>query len=120
MALSLRVTHALSLWFLSFLVSLRITAAKVVTHHFNIEWISAAPDGYVRPVVAINGAFPPPIIHVTLGDELDIHTVNNLGKLLQRFTFMDYGSREVRHKMALFKSASVEFLPTKASLTDSS
>lgn len=55
------------------------SAAKIVTHHFNIGWISAKPDGFVRPVVAINGQFPAPTIHVTVGDELEIHAVNNLG-----------------------------------------
>lgn len=58
---------------------LQLTAAKTITHHFNIGWISAKPDGFLRPVVAINGQFPAPTIHVTRGDELVIHAVNNLG-----------------------------------------
>lgn len=64
---------------LALLCYLQISTAKVVTHHFNIGWINAAPDGYMRPVVAINGEFPPPTLHVTIGDELVIHTINNLG-----------------------------------------
>lgn len=66
--------------FLLFFLSLfDFSASKVVTHHFNIGWIDASPDGYDRPVVAINGHFPPPTIYVTIGDELIIHTTNNLG-----------------------------------------
>lgn len=79
MAPSLRLSYASSLWLLALFPCLQIAAAKVVTYHFNIGWISAAPDGYVRPVIAINGLFPPPTIHVTVGDELVIHTINNLG-----------------------------------------
>jgi iron transport multicopper oxidase len=72
---------ALFSWILSLLLLgyCQVTTAKIVTHHFDIGWISASPDGFVRPVVAINGQFPAPTINVTLGDELVIHVFNNLG-----------------------------------------
>ncbi len=64
--------------------------AKVVTYNFNIGWISAAPDGVTRPVIAINGQFPLPTINVTVGDHVVINTVNNLGNTSATLHFHGY------------------------------
>lgn len=51
------------------------------THIYDWEftWISAAPDGLVRPVISVNGQFPPPTINIVKGDRVIIHAFNNLG-----------------------------------------
>src|ERR1700679_2021912 len=57
----------------------QIALGSVVTYNWKLGWINAAPDGFNRPVVAINGQFPLPTINVTLGDQIVINAVNNLG-----------------------------------------
>jgi iron transport multicopper oxidase len=54
-------------------------SSSVVTYNWNFSWINAAPDGFNRPVISINGQFPLPIITVTVGDQIVINAVNNLG-----------------------------------------
>lgn len=62
---------------LSFIASL--VQAKTHTHEWDIAWKLAAPDGFLRPVVAINGLFPGPEIHIQKGDRVIIKANNNLG-----------------------------------------
>ncbi|EAU92032.2 laccase 5 [Coprinopsis cinerea okayama7 len=40
--------------------------------------INASPDGFTRPVVAVNGQHPPPPILANKGDDFQITVVNNL------------------------------------------
>ncbi|KAH7119687.1 multicopper oxidase-domain-containing protein [Dendryphion nanum] len=67
----------LRLWVLIACAS--ICFAKTVTYNFNIGWVSAAPDGYRRPVIGINGQWPIPIIEANEGDTIVVHTTNSLG-----------------------------------------
>lgn len=53
--------------------------AATVTLDWNVTWVWAAPDGYGRPVIGINGQWPPPQIHVNLKDQLIINLTNGLG-----------------------------------------
>lgn len=58
----------------------RVAAAAVIEHNFNITWVWANPDGLrARPVIGVNGVFPPPALTASLGDEIVINTWNNLG-----------------------------------------
>ena len=41
--------------------------------------MTAAPDGFSRPVIGINGQFPPPEVHIQKGDRVVAHVYNNLG-----------------------------------------
>ena len=52
------------------------TAATTVYQTWDIDWINAAPDGVMRPVVGINGQWPCPQLDVNIGDEVWI-VVNN-------------------------------------------
>lgn len=54
-------------------------AAATVTYDFNIGWINASPDGFTRPVIAVNGQFPPPVVEATVGDTVVVNVKNNLG-----------------------------------------
>jgi iron transport multicopper oxidase len=42
-------------------------------------WVSAAPDGFTRPVIGINGAWPCPTITGKVGEIITIHLANKLG-----------------------------------------
>ncbi|KAF2787450.1 multicopper oxidase [Melanomma pulvis-pyrius CBS 109.77] len=55
-----------------------LSLAKTVVYHFDIDWVSAAPDGFVRPVIGINGEWPIPTIEVDLGDTVVVHAKNSL------------------------------------------
>src|ERR1700761_3563697 len=55
-------------------------ASSVVEHTWDITWVLANPDGRLeRPVIGVNNAWPPPSIHVNLGDRLIVHVTNSLG-----------------------------------------
>ena len=53
--------------------------AKTVQYNWNIGWVTAAPDGFSRPVIGINGEWPCPQIDVDVGDRLVIDIYNGLG-----------------------------------------
>ncbi|KAH8778303.1 multicopper oxidase-domain-containing protein, partial [Hyaloscypha sp. PMI_1271] len=49
------------------------------TYNWNLGWVNAAPDGYTRAFVGINGQWPLPAITANIGDTIKINLVNNLG-----------------------------------------
>ncbi|GAT19262.1 conidial pigment biosynthesis oxidase Abr1/brown 1 [Aspergillus luchuensis] len=53
--------------------------SKNVYLDWNITWVTAAPDGYARPVIGINGHWPCPQIDVDVGDNLIVDVYNGLG-----------------------------------------
>lgn len=53
--------------------------AKEVRHHWNITWVQAAPDGYVRPVIGVNGKWPCPTLDLELNDRIIVEVYNGLG-----------------------------------------
>ncbi|EYE98109.1 multicopper oxidase abr1 [Aspergillus ruber CBS 135680] len=53
--------------------------AKDVHLSWNITWVNAAPNGYSRPVIGINGEWPCPQVDVDLGDRLIVDVYNGLG-----------------------------------------
>ena len=56
-----------------------LVAAKDVYLSWNVTWVNAAPDGFERPVIGVNGAWPWPQIDVDVGDQLIVDVYNNLG-----------------------------------------
>lgn len=65
---------------LSLLLGLAATAlAKTVSVDWDIGWVSAAPDGYTRPVIGINGQWPPPALEVDVNDTIIATVHNSLG-----------------------------------------
>ncbi|KAF2490291.1 hypothetical protein BU16DRAFT_470681 [Lophium mytilinum] len=62
--------------FFAFFVS---CLAKTVTYNFDITWVNAAPDGFSRPVIAMNKQWPLPIIEADLGDTVIVKARNLLG-----------------------------------------
>ncbi|EFX03254.1 iron transport multicopper oxidase fet3 precursor [Grosmannia clavigera kw1407] len=53
--------------------------AATVTYDWDITWVYAAPDGYGRPVIGINGAWPCPKIEAEVGDTVVVNVNNQLG-----------------------------------------
>ncbi|KAK3385615.1 Cupredoxin [Podospora didyma] len=49
------------------------------TFDWDIGWVRAAPDGFARPFVGINGQWPCPPLVANLGDEIKIRVTNSLG-----------------------------------------
>jgi len=57
-----------------------VCQAKIVSHDFNVTWVTANPDGlYERKIVGINGQWPLPVIEVHKGDQLVVNMYNGLG-----------------------------------------
>ena len=57
-----------------------LVQAATVTYDFNITWVTANPDGaFKRPVIGINGKWPIPVMTATVGDQVIVNVVNQLG-----------------------------------------
>ena len=53
---------------------------QAAVYTWNLGWIYQNPDGlHRRPVIAINGQWPPPTLNVTIGELVTINLVNKLG-----------------------------------------
>lgn len=71
--------HRIYLSFLIGLINYTSVLAETVTYDWNITWVWASPDGYGRPVIGINNAWPCPVINAFLGDTVVINLSNKLG-----------------------------------------
>lgn len=65
-----------SLLLMSFLAPLAL--AKTVYYNWNITYVQAAPDGFERRVIGINGAWPCPQIDADIGDTVIVDAYNGL------------------------------------------
>ncbi|PSR91997.1 Cupredoxin [Coniella lustricola] len=70
----MRLTNAFSLLALA-----GSALADTVTYDWTIDWVTASPDGFARPVIGINGQWPCPLVQVNQGDTLIVNVQNNLG-----------------------------------------
>ena len=61
------------------LTSASLGLAATVTYNWDITWVTAAPDGFSRPVIGINGKWPCPPIEATVGDTVVVRLTNKLG-----------------------------------------
>ncbi|GME64925.1 putative ferrooxidoreductase protein [Neofusicoccum parvum] len=62
------------------LLSSGFVAAATVNLDWNITWVTANPDGMLeRPVIGINGQWPPPLLNFTKGDQVIANVYNALG-----------------------------------------
>lgn len=53
---------------------------ETVERDFRVGWTYANPDGACnRPVIAVNGEWPLPLITASVGDQLVLHVHNELG-----------------------------------------
>lgn len=68
--------------FYSFAIVLFVQAllviASTVTFNWDIDWVSVAPDGIVRPAVGVNGQWPCPPMYVNIGDQVILKVNNKL------------------------------------------
>lgn len=52
------------------------SAQETRYYSFKVAWFTAAPDGFKRPVLGINGQFPGPTILTMVGDRLVVNVSN--------------------------------------------
>ncbi|RMZ68321.1 Conidial Pigment Biosynthesis brown1 [Pyrenophora seminiperda CCB06] len=52
--------------------------AKTVSYDFSVGYVTAAPDGFTRQVIGINGQWPIPTIECDEGDTVSVTVHNNL------------------------------------------
>jgi iron transport multicopper oxidase len=57
---------------------LQLATAATHTYNWDIEWVTAAPDGFARPVIGINGQWPCPQVDATIGDRVIFNVYNGL------------------------------------------
>lgn len=53
--------------------------AATVEYDWEVGWVTAAPDGFLRPVIGVNGRWPCPAIEASVGDTVVVRLTNNLG-----------------------------------------
>jgi iron transport multicopper oxidase len=56
-----------------------VSNAGTVTYNLDITWSLGNPDGFERPVIGINGTWPPPVLYATKGDRVVVNVQNLLG-----------------------------------------
>lgn len=56
-----------------------VILADTVTYDWEITWVNAAPDGFSRPVIGVNGQWPCPVIEAHAGDTVVMNVKNSLG-----------------------------------------
>ncbi|KAJ0415862.1 Cupredoxin [Aspergillus carlsbadensis] len=62
------------------LLLIAAASAATVQYIFNITRVTANPDGlHTRPVIGINGQWPPPVLNVTRGNRIITSVYNGLG-----------------------------------------
>ncbi|KAL2758029.1 hypothetical protein ACRALDRAFT_1061285 [Sodiomyces alcalophilus JCM 7366] len=71
-----------------------VVRAATVTYDWQVDWISAAPDGFTRPVIGINGEWPCPPIEASVGDNVVVKLTNNLGNQSTSLHF--HGIRQIQ------------------------
>ena len=69
------------LYFLAFLFGLVAArgcprSGPTTTFKWDVSYITAAPDGVPRPVIGVNGQFPPPTIKVQKNDVVELQITN--------------------------------------------
>lgn len=82
--------------------------AATVTYNWDITWVSAAPDGFTRPVIGVNGAWPCPMIQANAGDTIVINLTNKLGNETTGLHFhgiSQYGTPEMDGPVAATQCA---------------
>lgn len=63
----------------TFLSLASVASAATVTYNWDVTWVNAAPDGFMRPVIGINNQWPCPTIEATKGDTVVVNVNNKLG-----------------------------------------
>ncbi|KAF2196479.1 multicopper oxidase 1 [Delitschia confertaspora ATCC 74209] len=63
------------------LLSVSCVYTATVSYDWDIGWVRAAPDGYERSVMGVNGEWPPPVIEANEGDEIVVKVHNSLGNI---------------------------------------
>ncbi|KAI9733631.1 MAG: hypothetical protein M1834_003233 [Cirrosporium novae-zelandiae] len=101
-----------------------LSFAKTVEYNWNIGFVTAAPDGYSRRVIGINGQWPCPQIDVDEGDRVIVHVCNELGNQSTSLhwhgihqtgsTHMDGASGTSQCPIAPGQSFTYDFLAEKA------
>jgi len=51
--------------------------AATCTFSWTMSYVTAAPNGVSRPVIGVNGEFPPPTIIINQGDVVELQVTNN-------------------------------------------
>ena len=63
----------------SFLALSQLVSVYAAEYTWNIGWVNRNPDTlHERPVIGINGQWPPPTLNVTIGEQVTINIVNKL------------------------------------------
>jgi iron transport multicopper oxidase len=56
--------------------NLLVNAQQTHYYYFKVSWFNASLDGFIRPVLGINGAFPGPTITSQVGDRVIVNVSN--------------------------------------------
>ena len=64
----------------SFAIFAYTVCASAAVYNWDVTWVLRNPDGLLpRPVIGINGQWPPPPIRASVGEQVTVHLTNKLG-----------------------------------------
>ena len=73
-----------------------LTDAATINYDWNVEWLTANPDGLAeRPVIGINGQWPLPLINVTKGDHIIVNLHNKVRVLRESAHVCEANTRQL-------------------------
>lgn len=77
--------------------------AFAVFQKWDITWVDdAAPDGFNRPVIGVNGKWPPPLLEAQVGEQVTIIVYNKLGN--QSTSLHWHGIRQFQSNVSIFST----------------
>lgn len=67
---------------------------EIREYWFDIDEVTIAPDGYARPVMAVNGTIPGPTLFANWGDNVVVHVTNHLEQARNGSSIHWHGMRQ--------------------------
>lgn len=72
-------------------------SGRRVSVNWDLTWVNAAPDGFNRPLIAVNGQWPNPALTLNYGDILVLTVTNKLGNESTSVHFHGIEQRETAY-----------------------
>jgi iron transport multicopper oxidase len=70
-------------------------------YRWDITWVAnVAPDGFQRPVIGVNGKWPPPVLQAEVGERIIVVVSNKLGN--QTTSLHWHGIRQFQSNVSYF------------------
>jgi hypothetical protein len=77
-------------------------------YRWEITWVAnAAPDGFNRPIIGVNGKWPPPVLQAEVGERVTVVVCNKLGN--QTTSLHWHGIRQFQSNVGILSTQEILF-----------